>query len=385
MAHYARINSDNIVEDVIYIHNDIQDGLDFIANTLKLEGRWIQCSYNGNIRGMFPGKGHIYNQSQDRFETPLETVIDRLERLVLLFTKNTYELYDRFGIFAPLQLSSNNINDLKTTLSFKEIVDERVDALSSDDIYVLWSGGIDSTLVVSALLKFKKTFKIVTQLHCIDENPDFHNYLLAHNVQIVLMETSSGRSALENYYNFVRSIANDAYIICGEPANQLTPSCRIDYLKRESRIDYRNLHIEPDLKARLLEPVPDNLVFDNLEDVLRNRKKLSQDDIDFIQTSLLNAGIAFKHYYQLEWLFKFIFKYQFNLDRFKNVTPNSNRLINFFDTQEFQAWAWTNLDHNFDTYSVNPWTEKMEFKEYIRDVTGLDSQLELIKRASNIY
>jgi hypothetical protein len=77
MAHFAKINKDNIVETVIVIDNkDItingeeseQTGKDFIANILKLDGVWIQTSYNHNFRGRYAGIGNFYNKSKDIFE-----------------------------------------------------------------------------------------------------------------------------------------------------------------------------------------------------------------------------------------------------------------------------------------------------------------------------
>lgn len=71
MAHYAKINKDNIVEEVIVIDNAIieteQDGIDYIANELKLDGTWIQTSYNANIRGKFAAIGDIYDYKTNTF------------------------------------------------------------------------------------------------------------------------------------------------------------------------------------------------------------------------------------------------------------------------------------------------------------------------------
>ena len=77
MAHFAKINKDSIVETVIVIdNNDIlingqeseQAGKDFIANVLKLDGVWIQTSYNSNFRSIYAGIGFHYNKSKDIFE-----------------------------------------------------------------------------------------------------------------------------------------------------------------------------------------------------------------------------------------------------------------------------------------------------------------------------
>jgi hypothetical protein len=77
MAHFAKINTDNIVEIVIVISNENitvngeeseQAGKDFIANVLKLDGTWIQTSYNNSFRGVYAGMGYTYNKSKNIFE-----------------------------------------------------------------------------------------------------------------------------------------------------------------------------------------------------------------------------------------------------------------------------------------------------------------------------
>lgn len=70
MAHFAKINDENIIEQVILVSNDDAPdevtGLEFIAS-LGLEGTWIQTSYNNNIRGKFAGIGDSYDPDADVF------------------------------------------------------------------------------------------------------------------------------------------------------------------------------------------------------------------------------------------------------------------------------------------------------------------------------
>lgn len=74
MAHFAQIDGSNIVTQVIVIHNndapDEVTGLEFITNTLKLPGEWLQCSYNGRIRKQYPGIGYRYDPVADVFIAP---------------------------------------------------------------------------------------------------------------------------------------------------------------------------------------------------------------------------------------------------------------------------------------------------------------------------
>ena len=80
MAHFARIDSDNKVQEVIVVNNDVltdENGVEqeavgqaFIAS-LGLEGTWLQCSYNGNMRGAYPGQGFLYDAELDEFVAPV--------------------------------------------------------------------------------------------------------------------------------------------------------------------------------------------------------------------------------------------------------------------------------------------------------------------------
>ena len=79
MAHFAQINESNTVEQVIVIANDDCGGgvfpesepigQAFIAS-LGINGTWLQCSYNANFRGCYPGPGYEYVASIDKFVSP---------------------------------------------------------------------------------------------------------------------------------------------------------------------------------------------------------------------------------------------------------------------------------------------------------------------------
>lgn len=78
MAHYAQIDENNIVTQVIVIDN--KDTAD--ANGVEKEyigaafcerlfgGTWKQTSYNGNIRKNYAGIGYTYNADIDAFVAP---------------------------------------------------------------------------------------------------------------------------------------------------------------------------------------------------------------------------------------------------------------------------------------------------------------------------
>lgn len=83
MGYFAKIDDDsNKVIEVISISNDVLGeptltfpetqaaGRAFIANTLRLPGTWLQCSYNATFRGAYPGPGWIYDPETDTFNPP---------------------------------------------------------------------------------------------------------------------------------------------------------------------------------------------------------------------------------------------------------------------------------------------------------------------------
>ena len=78
MAHFAQINEQNIVTQVIVVSDDDCAGGNFpdsefagayFCNRL-LVGTWKQTSYNGNFRGRYAGIGYKYDTGLDMFITP---------------------------------------------------------------------------------------------------------------------------------------------------------------------------------------------------------------------------------------------------------------------------------------------------------------------------
>ena len=78
MAHYAKLNSENIVEAVIVIGNtdEMIDGVESesagVAFCQQLTGHqhWKKTSYNGKIRKRYAGVGYLYREDLDAFIAP---------------------------------------------------------------------------------------------------------------------------------------------------------------------------------------------------------------------------------------------------------------------------------------------------------------------------
>lgn len=78
MAHFAQIDENNIVTQVIVVSNsELLDengveqenkGITFCINLLG--GNWLQTSYNGNIRKNYAGIGYQYDSVRNAFIPP---------------------------------------------------------------------------------------------------------------------------------------------------------------------------------------------------------------------------------------------------------------------------------------------------------------------------
>lgn len=72
MAHFAEIDDNNVVLRVLVVDNSLEHrGEEFLANDLKLGGRWIQTSYNGTFRKHFAMEGYTYDEARDAFIPPI--------------------------------------------------------------------------------------------------------------------------------------------------------------------------------------------------------------------------------------------------------------------------------------------------------------------------
>jgi hypothetical protein len=85
MAHFAKIDENNIVTQVIVVHNNelsVDDkryasgvresetkGIDF-CESLYGHRNWVQTSYNNNIRYNYAAAGYVWDSENDAFYAP---------------------------------------------------------------------------------------------------------------------------------------------------------------------------------------------------------------------------------------------------------------------------------------------------------------------------
>jgi hypothetical protein len=78
MAHFAELDENNIVKQVVVVHNNElldgngkeseQKGIDFCV--AHFGGRWVQTSYSEAFRKNYAGNGYSYDETNDCFISP---------------------------------------------------------------------------------------------------------------------------------------------------------------------------------------------------------------------------------------------------------------------------------------------------------------------------
>ena len=76
MAHFAQIDENNIVQQIIVVDNKNCENLEFptsepigqkFISSIGLEGNWKQTSYNSTFRKRYAGLNDVYDESRDAF------------------------------------------------------------------------------------------------------------------------------------------------------------------------------------------------------------------------------------------------------------------------------------------------------------------------------
>lgn len=81
MAHFAQLDGNNVVLNVVVVSNDDckdvdgneseQVGIDFLKRLIPDPSfTWVKTSYNGNIRKNYAGIGYTYDAGRDAFIPP---------------------------------------------------------------------------------------------------------------------------------------------------------------------------------------------------------------------------------------------------------------------------------------------------------------------------
>lgn len=277
------------------------------------------------------------------------TFIDRTEKLKSPF---------RFHVSDELRLPDFTG---KTADTYENICNARVHQLiahqdkTQQPMVILYSGGIDSTLIMVSLLKnvnkseLKDRFKILLNFHSIRENSNFYR---KHICKKFRFETTE---------NFVNYFDHKHIMVDGEHNDQLFGS------------DVCKLYYQTTSFEELLAPYSkDRLLHFFLK--MKFRPAAASLWSELLDDHVKSAPCEIRRMFDFFWWLNFIFKWQSVYYRillrtnFDEITMNKNFLKNnffhFYNTPEFQHWSMVNPDKKI---GKSWYSYKVEAKKVILD------------------
>lgn len=244
--------------------------------------------------------------------------------------------------------------------SFSQVTDERAKDIENklsptQKICVDWSGGVDSTVILAAVLKNCNSEKIVVNLNqtSIFENPLFYYKFIDKKV-----ETRNS-----NY--FIDLDSNEYIVLTGQPE---IPACK-HYIKLllknstvfdEAIIDGYNFFLD-----NVVKPEYRQTFTKHYENILENINDV-QSDYPIIKT--------FGDFVWWEY-FNFDYKGKNFADFYNLATPENNieswmnTFVCWYDYPEYQRWIMKNKGSG-KTHGKNLAEWRLEHKKYIYDFDG---------------
>lgn len=293
--------------------------------------------------------------------------------------------FPRFNIdlFHPLNLENhpilNKLPDLKrkTNENLESITDRRACALLErskefNRVKLFWSGGIDSTLILSAILKNWSTndlekLTIVGNKHSATENTFMYENFIKNKIDIEIFDNYIANDI--QFSDLVLYVTGDG----GDPIGSGPGICEFDEIypniflqswkqHRDKIIDYFTM------KTEIHFGMPHH-VFDR-ED---NAKKSFQ----WIADSIEYHNIDIRNIYDFLWWMNFNFgfnidiSYQlwsyFRIPKDRSVDEIwSNNIFSWFEHMDYQYWSLSTIGSD-EKITNNILTNKNAFKKYIFD------------------
>ena len=242
--------------------------------------------------------------------------------------------------------------------SLATLLDRRANELLSlsRPIAVMWSGGIDSTCVLAALIKNASEHNQIIVYHTnesIAENPEFYNKFIANRLQ------TGNADELEVTEEFLKT----HILLHGDPG---------DCLYGPSMSMYK--HLLPDAKHLLAWRSNRNLIIDGIvhrgaihEFATWYVDKVSANISEAVGYDIVTiADWWWWHYFNLKWEFSimrpfFISRAKTSRQCISASTVHDYVQNTFYNTDYFQNWSYTNLAR----LCYDPEQHKQQAKQYI--------------------
>lgn len=239
----------------------------------------------------------------------------------------------------------------KKDLNFEQLCNQRARDLldrairSNRKLAVMFSGGIDSTLIIVSLFKIatdlelKKYVTVLLSPISITENPNiFYNYILKK----CEVESSFDFDIFQGHKNYI--------VVNGESGDQLFGSAVIKNILDKYGIDFIFSHPTKD-KINLLFDKQLKLSSQRGGSLARRNVNL-ETIINALDKIIMSAPFEIKTIYHYFWWINFTQKWQSvylrsvaftNKKNHNSINPEDN-YFNFFNTEKMQLWCLNNTD-----------------------------------------
>lgn len=256
--------------------------------------------------------------------------------------------------------------------SYEEICNDRAKEILHDadernlPMYIFWSGGIDSTLLLISLLKFasseqKKRMRVLMTEESISENPNFYR------------EHIYGKLRCESAMLYPYLIGTPSLLISGEQNDQLMGF---------------------DAIGRLMLKYGNDIIYkkwqrDTFFDFFNGYTKMPEVTnfyLDLFESLHAAAPMKIETHFHYLWWINFTMKWQNAYMRMLTCTPARNtsnvnpqyindHYISFYGTEDFQLWSMNNLDKRIkDEWRTYKWVAKDVIYDFTKDADYRDNK-----------
>lgn len=299
-----------------------------------------------------------------------QTNSDVLQKLLnfRLHDPATGIFYNRKGTnFLPTKYNMQNLPgfcmpniDPNYNNSWEQVSDKRCVELRKTHFdrpwTVLWSGGIDSTVIMTSIIKNlpKSDYENITvacSAMSIWENPRFYFDYIKPNFKIVHSEWATSKEAIDQ----------EVYMINGEPADQLFGGVGIspNLIFHDASFMKKNIRTHKNNAIDFLSSKTD--------------KKFAEWYCDVVITNAATAGVEINTLHDMLWWANFnhtwaAIKFRYLLyGHWKNIKNASfflDKFIHWFDSDDYQSWSLYNQT-NDQVFNKTAAEYKLAAKKYI--------------------
>jgi hypothetical protein len=265
------------------------------------------------------------------------------------------------------KLECETIEDLLSDTYFNETWADCVNRRSIEllntgkHVYLMWSGGIDSTCALTSILRNWPTealnrLTVLCNAYSIEEYPEYFIQYVSK------LHHETIKTSLDSY-------TEKGILTTGEPADLIFGAASMRWLAKTNRLK------DPSWKDVMVQ------IFNN-----QSGSKHGKDILERYEPIADEFPGGIKYAEEFVWWFNFTQKWQMNLFRlftpetsFKHPKESFKNVHHFYNTRYFQLWSIHNQDKRIKT-TVNSY--KWPAKDYIREFTNHSSYDEKSKVSS---